>query len=207
MPAIQSIQVKNQYELTNNGKLRCKHCGDVFRDHVTSLKAHLSNVKFSLEKGVKLCRSVPPAVSIDYIALFTAAASKSDKKSVQTSLKRAAADHNILEVAKDLKQAKYEDCVSSATGMAADELMAKCWYKNAIPFHIADSQSFKAFMEAARNAPLSWKPPNRKRIAGDLLEKVNETMERVKRQARSDASAKGKRQTIISDGATIGKYF
>ena len=60
-----SDHVNNNFTHVENPKgQRCIHCASSWKHlTATTMKAHLSNVKFSKEYKIKLCPRVPPSVS------------------------------------------------------------------------------------------------------------------------------------------------
>ena len=60
-----SDHVNNNFTHVENPKeQRCIHCASKWKNlTATTMKAHLSNVKFSKEYKIKLCPQVPPSKS------------------------------------------------------------------------------------------------------------------------------------------------
>ena len=61
-----------------------------------------------------------------------------------------------------------------------------------------ESPRFKKFLAAARSAPPSYKPPDQKRIGGDLLESTTLRLRADEKPLRDAATADG--CTVVSDG-------
>jgi hypothetical protein len=204
-------QAIDQYEkIGGSNQYKCKFCVFKCISHTTRMRAHLSDPRFAKANGVNLCPNVSSVISTYWVKHFQDAAISKKKECDKAASKQSSQLHDLAQLAeaisREKKQPLLADCVASAQGMRADEAVARCMYRFALPFHIVDQAAFHDMVEAIKAAPSNWKTPNRKRVAGELLDKTYDKVEAAKKKARSDASHKGKRQTIISDGATIGKH-
>ena len=77
-----SDHVNNNFTHVENPKgQRCIHCASSWKHlTATTMKAHLSNVKFSKEYKIKLCPRVPPSVSAAMVSKLQEVQGKKGKK-------------------------------------------------------------------------------------------------------------------------------
>lgn len=86
------------------------------------------------------------------------------------------------------------DEVKPTESKSIDEAMALFFYGCNIPFLAADSEYFKAFVKALRPA---YKSPNRRRLAGDLLDTTHEKIDKRNLELIKKTN---NRATLLVDG-------
>lgn len=91
---------------------------------------------------------------------------------------------------------KFLDNVSSQEAEKLNILMAEFFYGCNVSFNTADSKYFKNFISALRPA---YKSPNRKLIAGSLLDKVHDKMNETNQKM---AQKMDKQAILLVDGWT-----
>ena len=78
-----------------------------------------------------------------------------------------------------LKQTGIKSSMGGPAAAWADKCIAEFFYANAIPFGAASSEAgslYRRMFEAVKHAPAGYKPPNYKKLAGDLLDKTYEDL-------------------------------
>ena len=73
-----------------------------------------------------------------------------------------------------------------------------------LPFSLVEDMKFRNLIESARKAPANYKPPSRKRIAGELLDQLHfEYKETATKKLKQSVMHFG--LSVMGDGATIRK--
>lgn len=80
----------------------------------------------------------------------------------------------------------------------ADDAVARFFYGNNIPTQMMNSRTFRDLIDAIRVAPLDWKPPERHRLAGPLLDRLVGTLRAQEAPLRQSVFKNC--GTVLSDG-------
>ena len=93
-----------------------------------------------------------------------------------------------------------------ATETIADRKIAKFFFSANIPFYAIGSEAFIDMINTISKVGPNYKPPDRKKLAGDLLDDAYEDSELTKKRKLNEASTNERGLTIAIDGATITKH-
>lgn len=91
------------------------------------------------------------------------------------------------------------------TDELATDKLTRFFYGNNVPVRLVETKTFKEMVAAIRAAPLDWRPPTRKTLAGPSLQKLASALRREEAPLRQSVlSSSG---TVLSDGwETVDHY-
>jgi hypothetical protein len=184
---------------------KCIHCKKSWKNlTVTTMKAHLSNLKFSKEYKINLCSFVPPNVSAAMVSKLQEVEGKKEKKRHFNDRVTAEMNYEQAEIAKKQK-GSIEDCFQTSASILADQKVANYVYVTRQSFNSCDNLAYKeAFAAAARAGP-GYVPPTRTVIEGRLLDDRFDVIKAADAQRFTKHSERGEGMTITSDACTIHK--
>ena len=119
----------------------------------------------------------------------------------QAAASRALSDAARGQQRKATVQRSMFDHVESTTRQDCDEKIAAFFYRCDLPFAAVDSAAFKDLVATLKTAPSGYKPPDRKRLSGDLLDSAEKKITIAKNQELEKARVYG--AAIAGDGATV----
>ncbi|KAG6042811.1 hypothetical protein E4U39_005392 [Claviceps sp. Clav50 group G5] len=136
-------------------KVTCTGCGWSIAGNVSRQKVHLENCA----------------------AYYT----KQSDKGVFNEATRKFEENDLDKVRSrpgELRQTTIAKTSKSKPEVSLDELAARALYTGARPFNTFEHEDMQIMFEAVKRAPKAWKPPCRNSIAGDLLQKTFESVQK-----------------------------
>ena len=155
-----SDHVNNNFTHVENPKgQRCIHCASSWKHlTATTMKAHLSNVKFSKEYKIKLCPRVPPSVSAAMVSKLQEVEGKKGKKRCFDERVNEEMSYELAEIAKKHKGPIIQ-CMDKAAWTLADQKVANYVYVTRQSFNSCDSLAYREAFSAVANAGPGTYPP------------------------------------------------
>jgi hypothetical protein len=132
--------------------------------------------------GTVKCTKVPEEVSSIFKTRIVEKR-KHEEIRRQEVAAHAAASRALSDAARGQKQKTQRglfDHAGSSTRQDCDEKIAAFFYRCDLPFAAVDSAAFKDLVVALKTAPPGYKPPDRHRLSGDLLESAEKKINIVK---------------------------
>jgi hypothetical protein len=168
-------------------KVDCMFCGaSKSWSSWTRQRGHLSgDDAMALGAGTTKCPNVPPEVAAKFKDIVT---QMQDMQRRRSAVRRAgsAVDAAIVTAARPTatkQQRSIESAFSTQNRTHVDAAVANCFYACNISLSTLNSVTFKRMVEALKTAPPSYRPPDRHRFTGDLLETTEARLEGVKEAA------------------------
>ena len=199
-----SDHVNNNFTHVENPKgQRCIHCASSWKHlTATTMKAHLSNVKFSKEYKIKLCPRVPPSVSAAMVSKLQEVEGKKGKKRCFDERVNEEMSYELAEIAKKHKGPIIQ-CMDKAAWTLADQKVANYVYVTRQSFNSCDSLAYREAFSAVANAGPGYVPPSRNVIETRLLDEKYAIVQAANAKRLDRHSERGEGMTITSDGCTI----
>lgn len=153
------------------------------------------------------CVLTPKTIKDAFISLRSLTESKRKAKAEVISVARdeaqlAVHEHNVQQ--KKLKQAGIKSGLMSAECAAADMAIAEFFYANGLSFFAASPEAdsyYRGMIQAIQQAPSSYIPPNRVKLAGPLLDECHTRMwKKVEMRDEDGKLAAAFGSTYVSDG-------
>lgn len=157
--------IQNEKAYTTSPELICIDCHKRFAGGVSRIKAHI----------VKQCTCNKEEVKELKKELLKELVSRDEgqkRKMKQEDVDRSAADDYSSPIGEGVpkssepQQVKVSAMFNAVTSEIMDQKVADLVYGQGLPFSFVESPQFKSLLNAARNAPPSYKPPNQVRMAG-----------------------------------------
>ena len=189
-PVWATVTVTDRHYETNP-KVVCKDCSKVFSGGVTRVVDHIINFKD--------CSCSTQELEELKAKLIKEREDKSLNKEKKAAVREVQAKVEAAESKpKPMMQRGIEAAMQSGQDTALDEKIAELVYGDNLPFTFAESPRFKAVIQAAKVAPLSYKPPDARSLGGSLLEKTVGNLKAAEKPLRAASTKFG--CTVVSDG-------
>lgn len=177
--------VGREYETSPN--VTCKDCGHSFSGGLQRIEDHI----------IKKCKCSTPELQ----ALKKKIIEKRQEQKKRTDQKEAArqvqrnAEASLPAVPRtEVKQRSIEAAMATGQSEDMDSKIAEFVYGDCLSTMIVESPRFKAMIECAKTAPLSYKLPTRQNVGGKLLD---DTVVRLR------AEEVPLRETCVKHGCTV----
>lgn len=174
--------IYNEKAYTTAPDLSCRGCGKKFSGGVTRVKHHIvrqcssdSEALKELQKKLlqeeekkrevdthkRVCNEMDAAAAGDFV-------DPEEELEAPERINRAAPVQPGTTTGPKAKQRDIANMMAGVGSELMDNRIADLIYGEGLPFSIVESPQFLELIEAAKCAPSSYKPPNRKRLAGNM---------------------------------------
>ena len=197
-PAWDCVVITNEDD-KNSPRWQCLGCGAFYSGSATRIRAHLLGLKASKACSQKRSNSAFKDGLEKVKEQHTRKMQKKEHQKVVNSVNAAceAGNMNVNQAAKALAKADSFNqpgiCFDLSHGEHCDEAIAEPFYACNIPAAIANHPKFKKVVKALRAAPASYRPPDRHKMNGALLDS---TVTKIRRRL----VPLRKVSTLLSDG-------
>lgn len=171
----QSVEWTMVNKTTNIYKVTCKNCDSIISAKIERIRSHMSKCKKFEANSSHLCNSDNDELSL--IADTFISRKRKSEDSILEAADSDGLDVDILQPSKPKRQrsmGEYAIKTSDHQKKILDQKISEFFYANNIAFNVADSYAFKEMISALRPG---YVPPNRQRLAGQLLDEANKSVD------------------------------
>lgn len=188
----QSVEWTMVNQTKNKNQVTCKNCNSIISAKIERIRSHMSKCK-------KFEANSSPMFSSDNDELSLNADTFISKRKSEDSILEApnsdGLDVDVLQPSKPKRQrsmGEYAVKTSDHQKKILDQKISEFFYANNIAFNVADSYAFKEMITALRPG---YVPPNRQKLAGQLLDEANNSVDLLMEDKLTNAAT-----TLMLDG-------